>query len=292
MGVEGVPPGSETFGATQLPEHHADAVVLVGEPVAAAIVVEVQLRADPAKRRSWPVYVTGLWARHGCPVYLLVVCLSEPTARFCERPILLGHPGFELRPVVVGPERVVAVEDPAQAAVRPELAVLSALAHGGHAGRRTATASASQARDAGDSARAARCAVAAAEGLFTLPDQTRYAYLDLLLSALGTAARRALEEWMSQQYEYQSKLFRDLMKKGRKEGLEKGLAEGREQGREQGREEGRRALAAGIVGVLRARGLAVPEGLAGRLDACHELAELERVLERAAVVARAEELLE
>ncbi|MCC6525449.1 MAG: hypothetical protein IT373_22550, partial [Polyangiaceae bacterium] len=201
--------GSETFGATQLPEHHADAVVLVGEPVAAAIVVEVQLRADPLKQRSWPVYVTGLWARHGCPVYLLVVCLSEPTARFCEQPILLGHPGFELRPVVVGPERVVAVEDPAQAAVRPELAVLSALAHGGRAGRRMATGSA---RDPGDSARAARCAVAAAEGLLTLPDQRRYAYLDLLLSALGAAARRALEEWMSQQYEYQSKLFRDLMK--------------------------------------------------------------------------------
>ena len=32
-----------------------------------AIVVEVQLRPDTRKRRTWPVYVATLHARLGCP---------------------------------------------------------------------------------------------------------------------------------------------------------------------------------------------------------------------------------
>ncbi|HZN19336.1 MAG TPA: hypothetical protein VFB84_14345 [Micromonosporaceae bacterium] len=57
-------------------EYRADAVVTldVADTPVFAVVVEVQLRADARKRRTWPVYVTTVYARLGCPVVLLVVC--------------------------------------------------------------------------------------------------------------------------------------------------------------------------------------------------------------------------
>src|SRR5215468_3510598 len=51
-------------------ERRADAVVMLhrerAEPVL-AIVVEVQLREDRRKRRTWPDYLTGLRSRYDCP---------------------------------------------------------------------------------------------------------------------------------------------------------------------------------------------------------------------------------
>lgn len=63
--------------------YHADAVVAFhrgGERIL-AVVVEVQLRPDPDKRWSWPVYVTSLRARLHRPTLLLVVCPDARTAR-------------------------------------------------------------------------------------------------------------------------------------------------------------------------------------------------------------------
>lgn len=118
-------------------EYRADAVVTLseaGRPVL-AIIVEVQLGKDPSKRRSWPVYLATLHARLGCPVFLLVVCPDPATAAWSAKPILLGHPGFVLRPLVLGPDRVPVVTDPDLAGGSPELAVLSAMAHGTHPDR-------------------------------------------------------------------------------------------------------------------------------------------------------------
>src|SRR4051794_15743715 len=63
-------------------EYRADAVVTLNErhTPALAVVVEVQLRADQHKRRSWPAYVTTLHARMGCPVALLVLCTQQKVA--------------------------------------------------------------------------------------------------------------------------------------------------------------------------------------------------------------------
>ncbi len=51
-------------------------------------------------------------------------------AAWCAEPIETGIPGFVLRPPVLGRASVPVVTDPAEAARRPELAVLSAMAHG------------------------------------------------------------------------------------------------------------------------------------------------------------------
>ncbi len=49
-------------------EYRADLVVLLldGKPVF-AIVVEVQLARDEDKRKTWPLYLTSLRSRVGCP---------------------------------------------------------------------------------------------------------------------------------------------------------------------------------------------------------------------------------
>jgi len=52
-------------------EYRADLVVLLldGKPIF-AIVVEVQLSRDEDKRMSWPLYLTSLRSRVGCPTAL------------------------------------------------------------------------------------------------------------------------------------------------------------------------------------------------------------------------------
>jgi hypothetical protein len=53
-------------------EYRADLVVLLldGKPIL-AIVVEVQLSRDEDKRKSWPLYLTSLRSRVGCPAVLM-----------------------------------------------------------------------------------------------------------------------------------------------------------------------------------------------------------------------------
>ncbi|AUX25825.1 uncharacterized protein SOCEGT47_063770 [Sorangium cellulosum] len=159
-------------------DRRADVIVvlLVGEQQrpAMAIVVEVQLGADPEKPYSWPVYVTQTRARHRCPTRLLVVTIDADIARWCARPIDTGHPGWTLTPLVLGPEGVPVVTDAAQATAAPEVVVLSAMAHG-----------------RGESAEAIGVAfLAAAAGL---DEERRAVYGDLAPSSLNAAARRTAD---------------------------------------------------------------------------------------------------
>src|SRR5262249_12893712 len=114
-------------------EYRADAVVTLerdGVPVL-GIVIEVQLRPDAHKHRSWPVYVVTAYARLGRPVVLLVFSPDQAVADWCLTRIEVGGPGMTLAPLVVGPRHIPAVTDPATAVDSPHLAVLSAMAHGG-----------------------------------------------------------------------------------------------------------------------------------------------------------------
>ena len=71
-----------------------------------AVVVEAQLGRDQDKQWTWPVYLITLRARLRCPTVLLVVCVEATTATWCATPIELGHPGFTLCPLVLGPDRM------------------------------------------------------------------------------------------------------------------------------------------------------------------------------------------
>jgi hypothetical protein len=227
-------------------QYRADAVVALttNDVPVLAVVVEVQLRRDPAKLWSWPVYVTNLRARLRCPTVLLVVCADERTARWCATPIPLGHPALSLTPLVVGPDRVPVVTDPAEAVRSPELTVMSAMAHADHP----------------DRDRVWRALLAA---LVSVDQERSTLYSDIVLAALPAAARQDLEALMATRtYEYQSDFVRRNVLQGRAEGRLESRAEA-------------------VLTVLDARGVDVPDEARSRIMGCSDLNLLDVWIRRA-----------
>jgi hypothetical protein len=183
-------------------EYHADLVVLLldGVPVY-GIVIEVQLSRDQRKRFVWPVYASSLRARLKLPVSLLIVAPDEAVARWAAQLIDLGG-GNTFRALVLGPSGVPQVVDEAQARADPELAVLSAMAHG---------------RD-DDAGKAAQIAFAAQLASLSLDDERGRMYVDLVLNSLSDAARRELITMDPAKYEYQSDFAKRYIGLGRAEG--------------------------------------------------------------------------
>lgn len=209
-----------------------------------AVVLEVQRDRDLDKRWSWPVYVTTLRARLRCPTVLMVVCIDAAIASWCAVPIELGNPGTRMVPLVLGPDRVPVVTDVEQASRVPELAVLSAVAHGSGPDR-------------------GKVFGALLGGLDTVDEERAKLYLDVVLDALPTAARSYLEALMAAgTYEYRSDFARRYVGQGRAEGNAEGEA---------------RALLA----VLDARGISVPEDARTRITSCTDLDQLDTWVRRA-----------
>ncbi|NEE03558.1 hypothetical protein [Phytoactinopolyspora halotolerans] len=266
-------------------EFRADAVLTFttaadDETPALAVIVEVQLHEDENKKRSWPTYVANLHARLDCPVVLLVVCPRARTATWARSAIELG-PGHIIQPMVVGPEAVPVVTDPARARQEPELAIISALTHG---------------RDL----RHRAILDAATTALNTFDPEHALLYAETMLVALPKEARRYLEAHMAVYdiHEPKTEFFRRMRDKvlaeglaegraaglaqGRAEGLAEGRAEGLAEGRAEGRAEGE-ALgeAKSILTVLAARGVGVPDDARARILNCSDLRQLEAWLEHA-----------
>lgn len=192
-------------------QYRADLVVPLydGKPVL-GIVVEVQLAPDADKPFVWPVYVAGLRARIRCRVCLLVVTADDAVARWAQRPIEIGA-GNRFQPLVLGPSGVPEVIDPQAAIADPELAVLSAMAHG---------------QDA-DPQKSLAIALAAMGASVGLDAERSTLYYDLVLASLGEAARKALQSMDPAKYEYQSDFARRYLAQGRIEGRAEGKAEGK-----------------------------------------------------------------
>ena len=131
-------------------------------------------------------------------VALLVVAPDPAVAAWCAEPIETGIPGFVLRPPVLGREAIPVVTSPEEAARRPELAVLSAMAHG-------------------EGEQGAAIAAAVLPAIRELDDEKARFYGDLVLSCLNDAARKALETMMKG-YEYQSDFAKKYVAQGRQEG--------------------------------------------------------------------------
>jgi predicted transposase YdaD len=157
------------------------------------------------------------------------------------------------------------VTDREEAARRPELAVLSAMAHG-------------------DTSQGETIAAAVLPVIRDLDDDRTRLYYDLVYNSVNEAARRTLEAMMKA-YEYQSDFARKYVAQGRAEGRAEGRLEGRVEGRT---EEAARAL----LTVLRARGIPVPDHVRERILAQDEPEQLERWLEKAAVAASVTAILD
>nr|MDT0667795.1 hypothetical protein [Micromonospora sp. DSM 115978] len=111
-------------------------------------------------------------------MFLLVVCPTPEVAAWCAEPVVVSEPGLVLTPVVLGPEQVPLVDDPAVARRSPEAAVLSAIAHGG--------------RFEPDVDRTSLFDALLA-GLDTLDQDHAALYTDIVLTVLPQAARDYLE---------------------------------------------------------------------------------------------------
>ncbi len=240
-------------------EFNGDGAVVLrdGTEDVMAVVVERQNDYDKGKRRSWPAYLVTLHVRLKCPAILLVLCPSDTMARWCAQPIRTGHPGFDLVPLAIGPSRMPVIAQEEQARALPELAVLSAHAHGN------------------DDHRTLRAVV---EALDSTPEKNRAFYYDYVLSGLNEAARKELESLMAvETYRWQSDFARKYV----------GIGE------EKGREEGRiREAVQSIIAFLETRELVLTPEVRERIESCTDLDTLRKWVPAAAKVRRPEDLFD
>jgi hypothetical protein len=236
--------------------YRADVSVVLEDAAAGAvsgIIAEVQLGIDVDKRYTWPLYVASLRAERRVPVHLLVIAPDNAVARWAGQPIPLGHPGLVLQPMVIGPAQVPVVTSLRQARQQPELAVLSALAHGER-----------------EQPVAQRVAEAALHAALRLDEERSGDYISTVLRAVAPSVRARLEEAMR------------LEQLGTPTDLELRLeAQGKV-----------KAKAQAVLAVLTARGLAVSGAVREQVLACQEIERLDAWLIRAVHAQQAEELFE
>jgi hypothetical protein len=254
-----------SFGEARPPEYAADLVLhLRAGRRRFVVIVEVQLdtkAADrDAKRSVWPRYVVWQWAEQQCPVYLVVVTPSRRVERWAARAIHLGHPGFELTPLVLGPSTVPELLERDRALQSPYLSVLSAVVHG-------------------RGPHAAALGEIAAEASLAFEPDRRTLFVDMVLAALEPSARRKVDAIMVQKYQYQSEYARRYFGQGLAEGEAKGEAKGKAEGK-----------AEDVLRVLEARGFSVPDDVAERVRACRDIPTLDAWLTRAVTLADVAEL--
>jgi hypothetical protein len=238
-------------------EFRADAVIRYfrGEAVEFAIVYEVQISPDPGKRRTWPAYVANVYERAGCPVILVVVAPKRAVARRCAVPIVVGEPDFVLTPMVFGPDGVSVVTDPEEARRYPQLAVLSALAHGGGAQSTAVLDALSVALDNADL-------------------QHRDLYAGAVMQALPEAARIYLEETMAtRERRFHLNYLQESYEKGEAVGEAKGEAKA-------------------ILEVLDSRGVEVPDDVREQITSCTDAEQLLVWIRRVAFVKTVEDLFD
>ena len=191
-------------------EYRADAVVrLRRDDSVFGIVIEVQLSKDEDKGFVWPVYIATLRNRIRCPVCLLVVAPDAKVANWARQPIVLGG-NSRVVPWVLHGANIPEVVDLEQANAHPELAVLSALAHG---------------RDP-DADKAVAIALTAVKAAQVLDAARRDMYVDLIRCCLSDAVRQVLDTMDPSKYQFKSDLALRLVDQGRAEGLAEGKVAG------------------------------------------------------------------
>ncbi len=206
---------SADLGNALPPELAADAVLRVENKgqTELVVVLEVQLRIDPRKVYSWPLYVAAARARHERPTVLVVVTLDRQVARWAAQPLTLGPGSGYVQAAALGPDEFPRIEDAAEAAKAPALAVLSAVAHG----------------QDDDAQQAARIGLAAMEAILQLEEDEAAVYLDYVKAALSTAAKEVLA-MIPQNYEFS--------RRGPTQGVARRRSKGRSQGQGRGRSQG------------------------------------------------------
>ena len=252
--------GPNSLNAVVPAEFTADAVVIVSDPATGApqvvIVVEPQGRDDPTKRYAWPAYLANVRSAVKCPTAVLIVICPDPReAEKCREVIAMGHPGWDLWPIVVDPQH--APDDNAGPYLTLFLACLPAL-------------------DMAD--------VAVAEHVLDAIIKTGASQADrkilaaIILNRASDAGQQILEDLMST-IEWKNDFIEGFVDQGRAEGK----AEGRV-------EEAVSARIKFIMKLLGARDLHPTKKQLSRLAECTDIATLDRWLERSITAASAKEV--
>jgi hypothetical protein len=186
----------------------ADAVVVVADKAtgeaALVIIIEPQGRDGPTKEFSWPVYVTVTRRHLQCQrAFLLVICPDPAEAEKCRRLISTGHPGFDLRPEVIGP-----LNAPGVGSASIYLAIFAAF-----------MGAMNLEEDQG--ARAFLTAVR--ESGAGVADRKRLS--TIMLNLASDAARRRLETMMTTM-EWKSDFIEGFVQEGLQKGIQQGLQQG------------------------------------------------------------------
>ncbi|MFT4705809.1 MAG: hypothetical protein ACI81R_003521 [Bradymonadia bacterium] len=237
--------------STQSPpiEYRADAVLQVGYPPRALIVVEVQRRFDKHKRWRWPLYLAAASARHELPSTLVVVALKDSVARWAAGPFALSN-GAELRPVVVSPASVIDAVGPELLRSSPHLAV-AVMAFYDLAQRKPPDSFGLLALDA------------IANDDDDLAEDDRNFYTDIVLAALSDKLRAEMENTMNlQNWKPRTKFVRDMIAQ-RAAARSEGIAQGAQFGRLAARRDALRT-------VLTARTLSLSPADEALIEACED----------------------
>ncbi|AUX47483.1 hypothetical protein SOCE26_090040 [Sorangium cellulosum] len=211
-----------------------------------AIVIEVQRDEDPDKKFSWPVYVTVVRARKRCGTVVLVVAPGADVAAWAAENIDVGLGFGHIRPLVLGPAVVPEISDPAAAEQETELAVLSAVAHG-------------------NGPNGLAVVQAALVALGRLDQEHAAVYFQVIWNGLREPMRQALEALiMERQIEGEATFppfVQKLIHRGKLEGIREGELNGRRDT---------------LLRLLARAGIALTENESARIQACTEVATLDR----------------
>jgi hypothetical protein len=259
--------GPTSLNAVVPAEFTADAVVVVSdaatrEPVL-VVVVEPQGRDDRTKAYSWPAYLANVRGAVRCPsAVLIVVCPDPRQADKCRQVIPMGHPGWDLWPIVIDPSHAPTAEGAGPYLIL-FLACLPALDMETPVGARQVLAAI---HDTGAS------------------HADRRRLTAIILSRASDAARQTLEAMMSTA-EWKDDFIESY--------VQIGVEQGREQGLEQGLEQGAaNAKAQDVLKVMDARGLETTPEQRAKVAATAGIAQLDVWFDRALTAGTAAEVFD
>ncbi|WP_437672685.1 hypothetical protein [Sorangium sp. So ce131] len=226
-----------------------------------AIVIEVQRDEDPDKKFSWPVYVTVVRAKKRCGTVVLVVAPGADVAAWAAENIDVGLGFGHVKPLVLGPAVVPEISDPAEAEQEMELAVLSAVAHG-------------------NGPNGLAVVQAALVGLERLDQEHAEVYFQVIWNGLREPMRRALEALvMERQIEGEAtfpSFVQKLVDRGKLDGIREGELKGKSDT---------------LLRLLARAGISLTEDESARIQACKDIATLDRWIDNVLGAKTAAEVL-
>jgi hypothetical protein len=251
-------------------EFRADMVTIIrdratGDPLL-LVVIEPQGRKDKEKRFSWPAYLANLRAAHQCDyAILIVICWDEAEAEKCREAIPMGHPGFILVPVVIGPRDGLNLTG-----VNPWLTILAGSMNG-------IDLSAEPGR---------RAVLDAIRDTHSNTPVTRALSAIILGVAPDDATRSALEGLMVTK-EYKTDFWDRMEARAEAEGRARGEAEGRAKGEAEGRARGEAKV---LVKILDARAIELTTDQRDLVLGCTDPGQLDVWVDRALAASSADEV--